>query len=366
MTENHFEAAGSGGEVSFYTLPRVILQYRYVILGLALLAGVVAAGVGYARPRTYTAETAFIPQGEERQPGGLTLATTLASALSVDALTQSPVFYARLLGSRQILSQVVVDTFAVAINPSRPDEIRNVTLPELFEIEANSEDALRESARRILRNSLSVTTDRGVVQLTVKTAWPDLSEAIASRLINLVEEFNVATRQSSAIAESRFLERRLADVEMRLHRAEDELRDFLEANRQFQNSPQLLFEHERLERRVEMHQQVFTGLIQSYELAQSAAARNTPLITVFEPAERPVRPDSRPIVLYTLLGMIFGGVVALVIALAQELLGNAQPDPEYSRFHREWMEARADLTRLRRRLLPVSTNGDREGKTLAP
>jgi len=93
------------------------------------------------------------------------------------------------------------------------------------------------------------------------------------------------TRQSQAAAERGFTEERMAEAQEELRAAENELQRFLQNNRQFQNSPELVFQHDRLQRRVAMRQQVYTSLVQSYEQARIDEVPNTPVITVVEYAE---------------------------------------------------------------------------------
>jgi uncharacterized protein involved in exopolysaccharide biosynthesis len=51
---------------------------------------------------------------------------------------------------------------------------------------------------------------------------------------------------------------------------------FLQANRQWANSPDLTFQHDRLERDIALRQQVYTTLVQSFEQARISEVRDTP------------------------------------------------------------------------------------------
>jgi uncharacterized protein involved in exopolysaccharide biosynthesis len=203
------------------------------------------------------------------------------------------------------------------------------------------------------------TTPTGMVRLEVTSARPGLSQAMAASLIDLINEFNLETRQSNAAAESRFVQERLNETQASLRATEDELRAFLEANRQFQNSPQLLFEHDRLQRELMHKQQLYTGLQESYENARIAQVRDTPLITVVEPPRRPVNPDSRRIPLRALLGVLVGGMVGVLIAFLREFVvrGPARKDPEYEKLQHAWTDTLADLRHLARRTRSSSGSG---------
>lgn len=342
--------------ISLYALFRVLLQYRYLVVGATLLMGFVAAGSALMRARSYTAHAAFMPQGG---PGSASTGAIAALAgrfgVSVPQVepAQSPQFYAELLESRELLGRLLPDTFSVAFDPRTGAEAARGTLADFLQIEEEVVPLRREKTLRAVSTAISTSTTRetGIVHVQVTTPWAELSEAVAWRLIELVNEFNLKTRQTNAAAESRFIEERLTETGASLRHAEEELRTFLEANRQFQDSPQLLFEHDRLQRRVLHQQQLYTELQQSLERARITEVRDTPVITVVESPERPVYPDSRRVALWALLGLLGGGMVAVFFSFLREFLWNAPEgeDPEYERLQHVWRETLADLTVGRRR-----------------
>jgi uncharacterized protein involved in exopolysaccharide biosynthesis len=64
-----------------------------------------------------------------------------------------------------------------------------------------------------------------------------------------------------------------------------------------------VFQFDRLSRQVNMRQQLYTSVTQSYEGARIEEVRNTPVITLMEPADLPAQPDPR---LALLKGMLAG------------------------------------------------------------
>ena len=122
----------------------------------------------------------------------------------------------------------------------------------------------------------------GVVELEVTAGNPGLAQEINQRLIDLVNEFNLRTRQSQAANERAFTERRLEEVRQELRATEDGLQSFLQRNRDYTNSPALTFQVERLQREVSMRQEVFTTLAQEFQQAKIEEVRDTPVITVVE------------------------------------------------------------------------------------
>ncbi len=88
-------------------------------------------------------------------------------------------------------------------------------------------------ALRRFRGLITADLDRpsGVVTFEVETDNPQLSAQIAKRLLDLLNRFNLETRQSQASAERRFTEVRLAEAKQELLETENRLQAFLEVNR---------------------------------------------------------------------------------------------------------------------------------------
>lgn len=313
-------------------------------------------GFGLLGPRSYTATASFTPESGEGQAGSL---SGLASQFGINVPTgeagQSPQFYADLLESRELLREAVLTEYDVETEPDRAEGDRlQGDLVALLEIEANTRRLAVANAIRSLRDIVSVTTspETGVVELSVTTRWPDLSRQVADRLIKLVNQFNLETRKTQAAAEREFIEGQVARAESALHAAEDSLEAFLERNRRYQNSPELTFRYERLQRQVNLRQQVFTSLSESYEQAKINEVRNTPVITVVEPPELPARPDRRRLALKGVLGLMLGGMAGVFWAFGREMMATsrkADPD-EYAEFARLNEEAKGEVRGLWRRV----------------
>ena len=96
------------------------------------------------------------------------------------------------------------------------------------------------------------------------------------------------------------------------------MQDFMQRNRDWRNSPQLVFTHDRLDREVSMRQAVYTTLVQSYEAARIDEVRNTPVITVMEPPDVPAKPDPRLALLKSLLAGIVGLALGAFFAAVRQ------------------------------------------------
>jgi uncharacterized protein involved in exopolysaccharide biosynthesis len=153
------------------------------------------------------------------------------------------------------------------------------------------------------------------VKLSVTTRWPSVSLALAERLVQSVNQFNLETRKSQAAAERRFVEVQVGEAERALREAEDRLQSFLQRNRAIADSPELGFQRDRLQREVALRQQVYTSLVQSREEARIREVRDTPVITLLEGPRLPMVGEARKSVKKGLAGGIAGAMLGVLIAL---------------------------------------------------
>lgn len=322
-------------EISLWEVLAVLLRRRGTIVFTTILVGGLSASIAHFRPLTYTTSTAFRPQGSEASSSQLlALANQFGvSVPGVSAEEASPAFYQELLSSREILARAANEPYDV-------DGVGSVMLKDLLEIEDDTEPLRDEETIDWLREqAVSVSTGRetGTVTISVKTEWPDLSVAIAEDLLEEISLFNLDTRTSQAATERAFIQERAAEAEEELATVEDSLRLFLEANRQWQNSPLLQFRHDGLQRAVTLRQSVLTTLVQSYEQARIAEVRDTPVITVLQTPYLPPGPDPRRRVLSAALGIVLGGMAGIVFAFLVEAFRRPnEGDPAREDFQQTW------------------------------
>ncbi|HEX5830509.1 MAG TPA: hypothetical protein VFY16_05970, partial [Gemmatimonadaceae bacterium] len=131
-----------------------------------------------------------------------------------------------------------------------------------------------------------------------------------------------------------------------LRAAEDRLQAFLQRNRVYRSSPELVFEFERLDREASVRQQLVASLTQAYEQAKIDEVRDTPVITMVERPEIPVRADRRLLLQKALLGLAVGVVLGILLVLLRHYLpgGGASASDEAAEFAALRREAIDDLT----------------------
>jgi uncharacterized protein involved in exopolysaccharide biosynthesis len=226
-----------------------------------------------------------------------------------------------LLQSREVLREVVLTTF------DAPDVLGEpATLLRYFALEGLDRSIAVMRGIRSLRGTLDVRGDRttGLVRLEIRTRSPELSAQVASRFLELVNDYNLRRRQSQARAEREFVEQRLASGQQDLLAAEEALAAFYRRNRRFQDSPELMAEESRLQRVVALRQQLYLSLAQSHEAAKIEEVRNTPVITVLEHPEGFVEPRARGTTRKAAVAAILAIFFAVVTSFTLEYLRRAR------------------------------------------
>lgn len=347
-------------EVSLLVPLAVLLRRWRSLVAFPLAVGFFAAG-WTALTREYTAISSFTPEAPSGQQNQLLgLAAQFGIRLNSGDPGISVDFYRRLLRSRAILSDLALTEFDFP----HGDTMVSGTVLELLEIpDGHERDRLRKAINH-LRGAVSVSVDRtaGVVEVRTTAPWEELAEAMNRRLLELVNTFNVEKRSSSAAARRDFARLRVSDAEAELATAEEELRRFLEANRRYADSPELVLEQMRLQRRVDLKQQVATTLAQAYEQARVDAVRNIPLITIIEEPEGSVEP-SAGIRRSALLGLFFGLLVGMGIAFVTEYVAlekRRRPDA-FLEFASTWNATLGRISPLRLRRTSRSGHPDTAG-----
>lgn len=305
----------SADEISLLALGTILLRNRWRLLRWIGLGAGIAALVSFTRPALYEASASFVPQGIDAKASGLaSLAGQLGVALPATNQSLSLEFYTKLLESRVLLLPIARDTIVV-------QELggKRVAVLDLFEIppgkgpEAEREEKGLKQLRKMVTPSMVKTT--GVVAFSVETKWRSVSLAIATALIDGINDYNQRTRQGQAAAERKFVEGRVAVAASDLRAAEDRLQEFLGTNRNL-GSPELVMQRDRFQRDLMLRQQVYTALTQSYEEARVREVRDTPVITIFESPWAATEPESRgrvrAILVGALLGLFAGGLLAFM------------------------------------------------------
>jgi len=341
------------GPSTFVGLVAMLVRHPRLLFGLPTAAALLAGLISVARGPQYMARAELKPQASDNR---LASFAGLAAQFGVSASTLVPTegveYFAAVLRSNEILGNVVRSSFRVStrrLGDASGDTVQG-TLMDIWKIGARSPEVREARAIRLLRASMTARPNlaAGLLRLEVTARWPDLAVQINRRFLQALDTFNLRTRQSQAAAQRRFVEQRLDDKRAELTAAENALVAFESRNRQLQ-APGLALERQRLQRRVDVSQQVYLTLAQGYEQARIDEVRDTPVITVVDAPENTVE-QSGGLLLFVLLGGFVGGLVGLGLIFLREMWARQMTDnPE------DATAIRAAWKQIPRRLLRASS-----------
>lgn len=291
----------------------LLRSHLAILIGLPFLIGVLTAAVSLILPPTYSASTSFVPEegSETRLPSGV---AGLAGQLGVSIGRQptlSPQFYTSVMRSRVLLEHVVLAKFPDPRSSAALGD--SATLLDLLKVAGKSPQDSLYNALKKLRERIAVNIENrtDIVYVSVEARYPELAAAVANELMYQLNDFNSSTRRSRARARREFLQERLSAGNDRLAQAESAVEEFLNSNRLWQQSPELVFAEARLRRQVDMQQQVLVSLMREYETAGLEEVNDTPVLTIIEPAIPPTRRAKPRRKLMVLFGLGLGAVLAV-------------------------------------------------------
>ena len=331
-------------------LLNALLRQRRWITGVTLICTMVGVGATILF-RGWRSEASFAPNTSD-QNGSQLAGLAAQFGVNLGSLQGAPSldFYSALVKSRVILEGVVKTRYTFTTDRAGHDTASG-TLLEIYGVSGDTpETRLLRAVKRLDGNvSVSKDEDAGIVTVQVVAKWPKLAEQVGARILDLVNTFNLTQRQSQATAERQFIQGRLAEVGGELDSAEAALRTFMEQNLTYETSPRLRLEMARLQRRVDLVQQVHLTLAQAFEQARIEEVRNTPVITLVDRPEGSAK-HSLSLAVTTIASLIAGLMLALAGALlrdyaSRQRVGEADAFREFSELRRS---AIADLTALPR------------------
>ena len=268
-----------------------LARHARLLVVAPVAAAVVVAAASLVTSNRYTASTALV--AETRSPGVSGQLTSLAALAGVSlggaSAAQSPQFYTALLRSRAIQYVLLQRKFSTeGLGPTWSGR-DSATLLDLLDVRGKTPALRLFYGAKKLTTSTTVGSDikTSIIRLSFTTTSPILAAAVANAYVDELNRFNQETRQLQARARRQFVEERVQATARDLASAESAVRDFLSRNRQYQNSPSLAFEYQRLQRAVALQQDLYLDLRRQLDAARIAEVDDTPTLTTIEPAIPP-------------------------------------------------------------------------------
>lgn len=196
---------------------------------------------------------------------------------------------------------------------------RNVMFVSNF----NEDEKSLAFSKDVLRGKISFSENRrsGLKTIRVTVAkYPDLSEQIANRIYLSVLDFVNKINSVKANEKIIFIQERLKEVEKNLHNSEKEMVEFLDKNKNFQTSPMLVFEKNKLQREINAFNQVYLSLLDQDQLTKIEAEDNTNSIFILDSPSFDNYKYGNSFIKSLIL--IFFGSIAVIISIRTYFLRN--------------------------------------------
>ncbi|MFN2603840.1 MAG: hypothetical protein ABR582_13945 [Gemmatimonadaceae bacterium] len=331
-------------ETSLIGFVNVLLRHRLLIVVCALIATGIALAGSVRETRAYSTSVEFTPRGASSSLLAGIAAQYNLSIVGADP-SQSIEFYEGLIRSNELLRRVAARDYQVRVN----GQLVRGTLPTFYKIRAGTRDAEIDLAAVELSRHISASSTHrtGIVTFYVSAPYADLAQQIGNNIVSELDVYNTERRRSQVTQERVFIGKRVDESRIALSQAENDLRGFLDVNREYHSSPGLTLEYDRLQREVARRSEIYTSLSQAEERARIEEVRDTPAITVVQPAILPMTPDIGSGVRNTLLGAIAGMLIGIVLAFVRERIHETEIEqsPAYEAFTDLKRETMRDLSR---------------------
>ncbi|HKK20851.1 MAG TPA: Wzz/FepE/Etk N-terminal domain-containing protein [candidate division Zixibacteria bacterium] len=314
-------------EINLFELGSSLLRYKRVIGYTVGIMVLLTAGILLMLPNKYTSRASILPSGSQDKLADLKSLAGLGSAMTADE--NSSELYPSILVSRTVADGVLDARYSFLMGDKQVD----TTLASYL----NKSDRDREY--QALDGLFSVDVDKktGIIKIAVETESPTLSQAVLSRYVTELENFNLYKRRSQAKENTRYLSTQLAQQANQLKDAEDALQQFQSKNQNWFGSTngEMVKELTRLQREVEIRTKAYGYLTQQYEIAKLDAQKDVPIVRTLDTPSLPIRKSgpfrTRMLFLVTFLSTLIMSLGCLV-ADSLRRRRDSRVDPAFDSF----------------------------------
>jgi hypothetical protein len=288
---------------------------KYLLLVGLVVGGGMGLVLALTTPKSYRATVRMLPAIDSNSSFMLPGLSALGMGLG-PLPTYEPVFK-EIIFSDSIINGVLDRTWISQTG----SELQLADLYSLVPESSNEMDVYKSRVKlnaTFRSSAISFKRDQftGYMELMIQIPIdPVVAADVANYIVDSLQD--VLVQQHDVLAGSRqsFLENRFVTVTKELLSAEEELAQFEKSNRNYFSSPQLVREHGRLKRDVDVYSVVWAEIQKQIELMQISNQHSSPRVVVVDRAAPPMFPSGPKRRLMVLVG-IMAGVIFMVGILA--------------------------------------------------
>lgn len=319
-------------------LTPLLEKRRQIVIG-AIGIGLAVGAWAAIGARKYKAELSLTPVVSNKSSSALGGIAALAGATINQGYQLTPARMVELIKSRTVLA-------GVGLSRARPGGKERIIDRILDEKYARNDP---EEVQKQIEKRLTVGSNKetGTVTLAVQYRDSALARTIASRIVDSASQIFVRMSRAQAQQLRIAQEARVENAAAQLAQAEERLRAFTFANRAAPPFSDAGLERERLNRRVQLSEQVYNQAATDRESAFAQELQSTPTVVVQDPLPTVLPKVRKRIIMKTaiagLASLVLLSLVVLLVDVTKRRLDRR--DTESDRFRK----AVATLPTLRRR-----------------
>ncbi|MEM9325435.1 MAG: hypothetical protein AAGA85_07260 [Bacteroidota bacterium] len=351
----------AGEEIVLKDLIAVFWDRRLMVIAIVLLFWVIAIAKIATTPYSYTCTSTYITESSAQSTdlqGGVAELFGLSGANSGgrSGTFSDPGFYPAIVGSQPFLANLMEEEFyfanygeqltlqqfalqydgrnlvnkllgpvfsiprrMIASFEKKPEEVSQSALESIAAADTATVVSPILTLSRAEINAMDNVGDRINISalgnlIEVETKMPD--PVVCAKLNQLVSEslldFIITRETEKERRDLAFVERRVETARLNFEKVQRALARFRDSNRGVV-SAEAQTREERLQSEYSIYFGIFQRLATELEEKKIALEEKTPIFSVFEPVFVPRDPDSRgsfrTLILYTIMGVFFGGLV---------------------------------------------------------
>jgi len=310
-------------KISVNNLFRLLNHNKKLIIGLPTIIAVFAASylLFIAKPVYKTSAVILPTEGSSQNMSGILGAATqmgLSMPFTMNNEIAWDEIYPEIVSSERLKRIVLQDTFSTH-RYGDDKTLQFIITNELDILDKPIHEQQEESAKHLDELILvNKTRFSSIVNLNIFGFEPEFTAALANRVIDHSGKLQREYKTNQVNQKRQFLEDRIAAVESELVTAESALRLFREQNRQYNKSPSLILQEERLNQELILQRSLLVTLKSQFEKAKIEEVEKSAMIQVIDEPFIPWEHDSPKRGIILIISTFFGFFSALIMVYAKE------------------------------------------------
>jgi uncharacterized protein involved in exopolysaccharide biosynthesis len=286
-----------------------LLEKRRKIIAWTIVFALAAGGIAALMPRKYKAELSLTPVVNNKSTTALGGFAALAGASLNTGYQLTPARMVELIGSRTVLAGVGMSR----IGPRENARVIDRFLGEQYT--RNDQEEVMKHLSRVL--SVVTNKETGTITVAIEHRDSALARIIAQRVVDSASQIFVRTSKAQAQQLRIAQEGRVEAARSQLAGAEERLRQFRFSNRATPTFSSASVDLQRLERDIQLAEQVYTQAITDQQSAYARELEATPTVVVQDPLPPELPKVRKRIILKTVLtGVIMFALICTGVLLA--------------------------------------------------